>query len=169
MSFKPVVLLYDLNNTLIDDCARLIGQTGLYTTINTYNEANAVEALHQYNRLFGILTNRLSCVITGWNNYKRPRDQFLFRVRSDEKRSPLRSATPVIMITEDHRLDLRQIALDPTDGNVSAYLHVDNFQVAIADTLHKIVFGNSAQEMNSVAFAKLQRELEEDEKEEPVK
>jgi len=163
MNFKPVVLLYDLNNTLVDECARLIGQTGLYTTINTYNEANAVEALKQYDRLFGLSTNRLSCIITGWNNYKRPRDQFLFRVRNEEKRSPFRKPTPVILITEDHRLDLRQIALDPTDGNVAAYLHADDFQDSIADTLHKIVFGRRAHEMNSIAFARLQRELEDDE------
>jgi hypothetical protein len=46
MSLKPVVLLYDLDNSLVDECAKLIGKTGLYTTINTYNESNALEALH---------------------------------------------------------------------------------------------------------------------------
>ncbi|NKB32557.1 MAG: hypothetical protein GKR91_05610 [Pseudomonadales bacterium] len=158
MSFKPVVLLYDLNNALVDECAHLVGQTGLYTTINTYNETNAMEAMQQYNRGFGLLTNRLSCVITGWNSYKKPRDQFLFSIRSEEKLSPMRKATPVIIITEDHRIDLRQIALDPTDGNVAAYLHPDNFHDVIADTLHKVVFGNRAQEMNSIAYAQLQRE-----------
>ncbi len=44
MSLKPVILLYDLNNTLVDEAAALIGHTGLYTTINTYNETNAREA-----------------------------------------------------------------------------------------------------------------------------
>ena len=47
MNFKPVVLIYDLNNALVDECAALIGKTGLYTTINTYNETNAIEALRQ--------------------------------------------------------------------------------------------------------------------------
>jgi len=163
MSFKPVVLLYDLNNEMVDECAKLIGQTGLYTTINTYNEVNAIEAVRQYDRMFGLLTNRLSCVITGWNNYKRPRDQFLFRLRQDEKRSPLRSATPVVIITEDHRNDLRQIALDPTDGNVAAYMHVDDFHESIAGILQRLIFDNRAQEMNSIAFAQLQREIEEEE------
>ena len=163
MSFKPVVLLYDLDNKLVDDCAKVIGKTGLYTTINTYNEVNAIEALQQYDRMFGLLTNRLSCVITGWNNYKRPRDQFLFRIRQAEKRSPLRSPTPVILITEDHRNDLRQIALDPMDGNVAAYLHVDDFHDSIPTILQKIVFDHRAQEMNSIAYAQLQREIEEDE------
>ena len=136
----------------------LIGQTGLYTTINTYNETNAREVLQQYNRGFGMLTNRLSYVITGWNSYKKPRDQFLFHLRAQEKRSPLRAATPVIIITEDHRFDLMQIALDPTDGYVSAYLQTDDYQAVIADTLHKVVFGSRAQEMNSIAYARLQRE-----------
>ncbi|MCI5106404.1 MAG: hypothetical protein MRY76_06810 [Pseudomonadales bacterium] len=163
MSFKPVVLLYDLNNKMVDECAKIIGKTGLYTTINTYNEVNAIEALRQYDRMFGLLTNRLSCVITGWNNYKRPRDQFLFRIRQNERRSPLRSSTPVILITEDHRNDLRQIALDPTDGNVAAYLHVDDFQDSIAQVLQKVVFDKRAQEMNSIAYAKLQREMEDEE------
>lgn len=158
MSFKPVVLLYDLNNDLVDECAHIVGQTGLYTTINTYNETNAIEAIRQYNRGFGLLTNKMSCVITGWNSYKKPRDQLIFKMRSEELRSPLRSATPVIIITEDHRNDLKQIALDPTDGNVAAYLHADSFQETIADTLHKVVFGNRAQEMNSIAYAQLQQE-----------
>ena len=158
MSFKPVVLIYDLNNALVDECAMLIGKTGLYTTINTYNETNAIEAMHQYNRGFGFLTNKLSCVITGWNSYKKPRDQFLFRIRSEEKRNPLRKPTPIIIITEDHRKDLRALALDPTDGNVADYLHADDFQGSIADTLHKIVFGNRAQELNSIAYAQLQHE-----------
>ena len=67
MSLKPVILLYDLNNTLVDEAAALIGHTGLYTTINTYNETNAREAMDQYNRLFGLVTNKISCVVTGWN------------------------------------------------------------------------------------------------------
>jgi epoxyqueuosine reductase QueG len=153
--------LYDLNNELVDDCSMLIGQTGLYTTINTYNETNAVEVFQQYNRGFGLLTNQLSCLITGWNSYKKPRDQLLFKLRAQEKRSPLRSATPVIIITEDHRKDLRQIALDPMDGYVAAYLHADEYHDVIADTLHKIVFGNRAHEMNSIAYAKLQSESDD--------
>ena len=158
MSFKPVILLYDLNNALVDECAHIIGQTGLYTAINTYNETNAMEALQQYNRGCGLLPNRLSCVITGWNSYKKPRDQFLFSIRGEERRSPMRAFPPVIIITEDHRMDLKQIALDPTDGNVAAYLHADDFQDVIADTLHKVVFANHAQEMNSIAYAQLQQE-----------
>lgn len=162
MSLKPVVLLYDLNNALVDECATLIGQTGLYTTINTYNEANAVEATQQYNRGFGLLTNKLSCVITGWNRHKRPRDQFLFRLRAEEKRSPFRKPTPVIMITEDHRYDLKLRALDPTDGNVAAYLRDDDFQATIIATLHKVIFDHKAAELNSVAYAKLRAEEDAD-------
>ncbi len=160
MSLKPVVLLYHLNNALVDECATLIGKTELYTTINTYNETNAIEAMQQYNRAFGLVTNKLSCVITGWNSYKKPRDQFLFRMRSEENRSPFRKPTPVIIITEDHRRDLKLLALDPTDGNVAAYLHADEFRDNITDTLHKIVFGDRAQEMNSIAYAQLHREEE---------
>ncbi|PCJ17009.1 MAG: hypothetical protein COA96_18060 [SAR86 cluster bacterium] len=160
MSLKPVILLYDLNNDLVDECAALVGHTGLYTSINTYNETNALEAVQQYNRMFGLVTNKLSCVITGWNSYKKPRDQFLFRIRAEEKRSPFRNPTPVIIITEDHRKDLKSMALDPMDGNVAAYLHVDDFQKSVTDTLHKIVFGNRAQELNSIAYAKFSGEDE---------
>lgn len=160
MSLKPVILLYDIDNKMVDECAALIGCTGLYTSINTYNEANALEAVKQYNRMFGLATNKLSCVITGWNSYKKPRDQFLFRLRSEEKRSPFRNPTPVVIVTEDHRQDLRGLALDPMDGNVSAYLHADDFQKSIADTLHKIVFGNRAQELNSIAYAQFSGEDE---------
>ena len=162
MSLKPVILLYDLNNTLVDEAAALIGHTGLYTTINTYNETNATEAIQQYNRLFGLITNKISCVVTGWNPYKKPRDQFLFRLRSEEKRSPFRSATPVIIITEDHRHDLKTLALDPTEGSVAAYMHMDDFQDSIADTLHKIVFGNRAQELNSIAYAQFSSQEDSD-------
>lgn len=158
MGNKPVVLLYDLDNVLVDECSTLIGHTGLYTTINTYNETNAREVIGQYNRCFGLLTNRLSCVITGWNRYKKPRDQLLFTMRAQEKRSALRSATPVILVAEDHRYDLRELALDPMGGFVSAYLHVDDFKEYISDTLHKIVFGKRAHEMNAIAYAKLKHE-----------
>ena len=160
MSLKPVVLLYHLNNALVDECATLIGQTELYTTINTYNETNAHEAMQQYNRMFGLVTNKLSCVITGWNSYKKPRDQFLFRIRSEENRSPFRKLTPVIIVTEDHRSDLKLMALDTTDGNVAAYLDADDFQENIIDSLHKVVFGNRAQEMNSIAYAQFRSEEE---------
>ncbi len=162
MSLKPVILLYDLNNNLVDEAAALIGHTGLYTTINTYNETNATEAIQQYNRMFGLVTNKISCVVTGWNPYKKPRDQFLFRLRSEEKRSPFRSATPVIIITEDHRRDLKTLALDPTEGSVAAYMYMDDFQDSIADTLHKIVFGNRAQELNSVAYAQFSSQEDSD-------
>lgn len=158
---KPVILLYDLNNKLVDECAALLGKTGLYTTISTYNEANAQEAIRQYNRYLGLGTNKIACLITGWNSYKKPRDQFLFALRAQERRSPFRHPTPVVLITEDHRRDLRQIALDPTDGDVSAYLHSENFAETIEELLQKIVFGDRAHELNSIAFAQFQREEEE--------
>lgn len=162
VSPKPVVLLFDLDNALVDECAHIIGQTGLYTAINTYNEINAIEAMRQYNRGFGLLTNKLACVITGWNRYKKPRDQFLFTIRDEERRSPMRNPTPVIILTEDHHIDLRQLALDPMDGNVTAYLHTDEAKECIADTLHKVVFGNRAKEMNFIAYAQLQQERHTD-------
>lgn len=158
---KPVILLYDLDNKLVDECAALLGKTGLYTTISTYNEANAHEAIRQYNRYLGLGTNKIACLITGWNSYKKPRDQFLFALRAQERRSPLRHPTPVVLITEDHRRDLRQIALDPTDGDVSAYLHSENFAETIEELLQKIVFGDRAHELNSIAFAQFQREEDE--------
>ncbi|MFM1897030.1 MAG: hypothetical protein RLZZ385_2104 [Pseudomonadota bacterium] len=158
MPLKPVVLIYDLNNTLVDDVAALLGSSGRFTTINTYNETNAMEVVHQYDRLFGLLTNRLSCIITGWNNYKKRRDQFLFRLRQLEAKSPLRKPTPVIVITEDHLEDLMRIALDPTDGNVAAYLHVDDFAGQLMDILNKIVFEDKSRELNSIAYARVMQE-----------
>jgi hypothetical protein len=106
-------------------------------------------------------TNKIACLITGWNSYKKPRDQFLFALRAQERRSPFRHPTPVVLITEDHRRDSRQIALDPTDGDVSAYLHSENFAETIEELLQKIVFGDRAHELNSIAFAQFQREEEE--------
>lgn len=153
MSFKPVVLIYDLNNALVDEIAAEIGAAGLYTSINTYNEANAMDVIRQYNRGFGLLTNKLSCVITGWNNYKKPSDQFLYRLRQQEKVSPLRDATPVIIITEDHRADLKKRALNPADGSVSVYLHPDSFRESLTKMLHKIVFEERAEELNRQSFA----------------
>lgn len=75
MSFKPVVLIYDIDNKLVDEVAAEIGITGKLTSINTYNESNAMDAVRQYDRGFGLLTNKLACVITGWNSHKKPRDK----------------------------------------------------------------------------------------------
>jgi hypothetical protein len=152
MSFKPVILIYDLDNKLVDEIAAEIGATGQYTSINTYNEANAMDAVQQYDRCFGLLTNKLSCVITGWNNYKKPRDQFLYHLREVERRSPLRQPTPVIMVTEDHREDLKKRALVTADGGVCAYLQKDSFRDALIDTLNKIVFEKRAAELNRDAL-----------------
>lgn len=151
MSFKPVILIYDLNNKLVDEIAAEIGATGLYTSINTYNEANAMEAVRQYDRGFGMLTNKLSCIITGWNHHKKLRDQFLYRLRGIEKSSPLRAQTPVIIVSEDHHQDLKKRALDSNDGAVCAYLHADSFRESLIDVLHKIVFEKRAEEMNKLA------------------
>jgi hypothetical protein len=157
MNLKPVVLIYDLDNTLVDEVSALVGVTGLYTCISTYNEANARDAVSQYNRGFGLLTNKMSCIITGWNNHKRLRDQFLYRLRDEERRSPLRRPTPVIIITEDHRHDLVERALDPKLGNVAAYLHRDNFRGLLPDILNKLVYQQKAGELNAVAIAELRK------------
>ncbi len=151
MSFKPVILIYDLDNKLVDEIAAEIGATGLYTSINTYNEANTMDAIRQYDRGFGLLTNKLSCIITGWNNYKKPRDQFLYRLRAIERKSPMRTPTPVILVSEDHREDLKKRALDMADGGVCAYLHNDTFRETLADILHKAVFEKRTAELNRVA------------------
>ncbi len=152
MELKPVVLIYDLDNTLVDEVSALIGVTGMYTCISTYNEANARDAVAQYNRLFGLMTNRLSCIITGWNNHRRMRDQFLFRLREEERRSPLRRPTPVVIITEDHRDDLIARALDPNQGAVSAYLHRDGFRADLPGLLNALVYQHKAQELNRAAL-----------------
>lgn len=158
MSFKPVILIYDLNNTLVDEVAATIGATGLYTSINTYNEANAFDVVRQYNRGFGLFTNKLSCIITGWNTHKTPRDQFLFKLRTIENRYPMRKPTPVIMLTEDHFLGLKKSALDPADGCAAAYLHADDFTDVIADVLHKVVYEQKAEELGRDAFEALSQE-----------
>jgi len=155
MSFKPVILVYDLDNKLVDEIAAEIGATGLYTSISTYNESNAMDAIKQYDRGFGFLTNKLSCVITGWNNYKKPRDQFLYRLRAVEKGSPLRDATPVIIVTEDHREDLKRRALDKKDGAACGYLHPDTFKQALTEMLHKVVFQKGESELNQQALDEL--------------
>ena len=156
MSFKPVILIYDLDNILVDEIATSLGATGLYTTINTYNEANAWDAISQYNRLLGLFTNKISCIITGWNSHKTRRDQFLFSLRKSEKRSPFRKPTPVVVITEDHLLDLKKSALDPADGNATAYLHADGFQESLTDILHQIVYQGRPEELNRQARESLE-------------
>lgn len=161
MSFKPVVLIYDLKNTLVDEIAAELGATGLYTCINTYNEGNAMDAVRQYNRLFGLLTNKLSCIITGWNAHKKPRDQFLYRLRAQERRCPLRKSTPVVIVSEDHRQDLISRALDPADGAVASYLHEDNFREQLSDVLHRIVFEGRAGELNQASRQALLNQPEE--------
>ena len=44
---------------------------------------------------------------------------------------------------------------------MSAYLHSENFAETIEELLQKIVFGDRAHELNSIAFAQFQREEEE--------
>ncbi|MBC52726.1 MAG: hypothetical protein CMQ34_02705 [Gammaproteobacteria bacterium] len=153
MRFKPVVLIYDIDNRLVDDVAAEIGITGKYTSINTYNEANAMDAVRQYDRGFGWLTNKLACIITGWNSHKKPRDQFLYRLRAIERKSPLRDPSPVIIISEDHRSDLKQRALEPADGQVAAYLHPDDFRQSLAGLLEEIVYQDNAETLNKQALS----------------
>lgn len=158
MALKPVILLHDLDNRMVDRWARLIGETGRYATINTYNETHAREAIRQYNRGFGLLTNRLACLITGWNSHRRPAEQLLFRLRREEGRSPFRRPTPIMVVTEDHRQDLKTEALDPEHGRAAAYLDADDFGDTLVDLLNRIVFEQGADELNSIAYAKLRRE-----------
>jgi hypothetical protein len=162
MSFKPVILIYDLDNKLVDEIAALIGATGQYTSINTYNESNAMDAIKQYDRGFGFLTNKISCVVTGWNNYKKPRDQFLYRLRAVEKKSPLRVGTPVIVVTEDHRQDLKRRALDIADGAACGYLHPDNFKEVLADMLHQVVFQKGEAKLNREALEAINHDDQDD-------
>ncbi len=161
MALKPVILLHDLDNRMVDRWARLIGASGRYATINTYNEIHAREAMRQYDRGFGLLTNRLACLVTGWNSHRRPAEQLLFQLRRAERRSPLRRSTPVIVITEDHRRDLKSGALDPEHGRVAAYLDAEDFEASLVRLLDRIVFEQGADELNSIAYARLRREAME--------
>ncbi len=160
MALKPVILLHDLDHRMVDRWGRLIGATGLYATINTYNETHAREAIRQYNRGFGLLSNRLACLISGWNSHRRPAEQLLFQLRRGERRSPLRRPTPAVIITEDHRGDLKTQALDPDLGRCAAYLHTDEIEDSLTDLLRRIVFDHRADELNSIAYAQLRRAAE---------
>ncbi len=136
---KRVILIHDIDNSLVDEVAAEVGSGGCYTTINTYNETHAMDAVRQYERGFGWLNTGLDCIITGWNPHRRPSDQFLFHLRRRERRSPLRRLTPVILITEDHRKDLVQRACDPSGGAVSAYLHRDTFREQLTAELDRVI------------------------------
>lgn len=152
MQSKPVILVYDINNKLVDEVAAEIGVTGKFTSVNTFNEANAMDAVRQYDRGFGLLTNKLACIITGWNNHKKPKDQFLYRLREMERRSPVRKPTPVIIVTEDHRADLKRRALDAADGNVCAYLDADDFRSSLARLLEQVVDQDKVIDLNRQAM-----------------
>lgn len=152
MREKPVILIYDINNTLVDEIAALLLQTNRYIVINTFNETNAMEVFRRHERGFGFLTNKIACIITGWNSHKKPRDQFLYRIRERESFSDLRRPTPVVIVTEDHREDLKRRALNPSHGGVSAYLHVDDYQKNLLDVLDQIVFQNKGKQMGRQAF-----------------
>lgn len=141
---KPVVLIHDIDTRLVDEVATVIGTNGLYTTVNTYNESHAMEVVRQYERGFGLLTSGLACIITGWNEHRRPGDQIVYHLRARERRSPLRRPTPVIIITEDHRPDLVQRALDPSQGAVAAYLHREMFHEDLPRILHQVVYEGQA-------------------------
>lgn len=136
---KPVILIHSIDNTLVDDVAALLGSTGRFTTINTYNEVHAMDAVRQYESCFGWLTARLDCIITGWNEHRRPSDQFLYHLRSRERRSPLRHPTPVVLIAEDHREDLVERACDPEQGAALAYLHRDSFRKELPEILDDVI------------------------------
>jgi hypothetical protein len=41
-------------------------------------------------------------------------------------------------------------------------MHIDDFKDSVADTLHKIVFGNRAHELNSIAYAQFSSQEETD-------
>ena len=41
-------------------------------------------------------------------------------------------------------------------------MHIDDFQDSIVDTLHKIVFGDRAHELNSIAYAQFSSQEEVD-------
>ncbi|MEX1197603.1 MAG: hypothetical protein WEB57_07070 [Pseudohongiellaceae bacterium] len=136
---KPVILIHHLDNRLVDEVAALLGGQGGCTTINTYNEVHAMDAVRQYERGFGWLTASLDCIVTGWNEHRKPADQFLYRLRARERRSPLRRLTSVILITEDHRGDLVERACDPAQGAVSAYLHRDTFRQELPGQIDSIL------------------------------
>ncbi|GFZ81941.1 hypothetical protein GCM10011403_26740 [Pseudohongiella nitratireducens] len=159
---KPVILVYDLDHTLVDRVAVQVGNTGQYTTINTYNESHAQDAIRQYDQGFGFFSNQLACLITGWNNHLRPREQLLFKLREKEKRSPFRRPMPVIIITEDHREDLQRRALDPEQGQVCAYLHADDFEAQLVVILEQLLKKDAAASLNREAWEAFRQGLEED-------
>ena len=82
----------------------------------------------------------------------------LFRLRREEGRSPFRRPTPVMVITEDHRRDLKAEALDPEHGRAAAYLDADDFEDSLVKLLDRIVFEQVADELNSIGCARLHRE-----------
>lgn len=162
MQDKPIILIYDINNSLVDEAAALLMQTNRYHVINTFNEADAMAVFQQHERGFGFLTNKLACIITGWNSHKKPRDQFLYRVRERESFSDLRRPTPVVLVTEDHREDLKRRALNPAYGGVSAYLHIDDYQEPLLELVEQIAFQKRGQALGRQAFQEFLGSDEED-------
>jgi len=115
---KNLILVVDDEPDLVESLKFFLEDSGNYDVITAENGVEALEIIDDQKRLSGLVSNRISCVITDIKMPKMNGIELLKKIRANEGWHHL----PVVLLSAHEDFKKWHDAVDAQDGQVTEYL-----------------------------------------------
>ena len=139
MKDKSLILIVEDDLPLAKEMEEMLNATYSYRAIVAHNGIEAFKMLKKYQRFFGLLNNKIDCILLDFQMPEMSGEEFLRKLRKSERWSPFKRFIPVIVTTAYEDLSRWDIATDPIYGLAAGYLVKPIDRKKLFNLLHAIV------------------------------
>lgn len=145
MKGKELILLVEDHERQAEKLANLINNNYSYYAIVAHNGYEAFDAIKKNRRFFGLLPNKIKCILLDLQMPKLSGEEFLYMLRKRERFNIFSKFMPVIVLTAYTDLVHWDKVTNPIFGMVAGYLNKPVNEKELFDMLHRVVFKNDAE------------------------
>ena len=143
---KPTILVVEDEDDVRELVVELVEGTGLYTVIQASNGKEALKLIQSHKRWFGILPNRISCIITDIRMPEMDGVSLLEALRHKVEGSGFTPSIPVIFLSGYEDADKWKSAVA---NRVVEYIKkpLDDQEYQLLNAIERVVFNMEAESM----------------------
>lgn len=135
---KKFVLVVEDHKKQNEKLCNIVRESG-YEPLSAYNGIEAFQQLKKYRRGFGLMTNKIQCILLDWNMPQMRGEEFLGILRKQEKWKFFSVYIPVVIVTAYDDREKREFAADRYSGLAAGYITKPYDAREIQDTLSRII------------------------------
>ncbi|MFA5879480.1 MAG: response regulator [Candidatus Margulisiibacteriota bacterium] len=137
---KKMVLVVEDNPRQAEKIANILNTSYSYYAVIAANGVEALAVIKKNRRFFGLLPNRIKCVLLDLQMPEMSGEEFLKIFRQQERKNIFAQFLPIIVITAYNDLERWDKVTDPIHGMVAGYLNKPIDEQKLLYLLHSVIF-----------------------------